>query len=261
MRRRPVAIGPAAGRDEFDDAGVLEDRRVVRLQDALHRLGAADLAHHPVGRAVMRPVDHPVHVAAALAPVYEIAALDAVEEGRRDERLDQAGGLELVVLVDGHQLFAGGEVAHRPAGALVGGKAAVPAQPCDIRLDRLFQRVGRFALFVRGLRLAGRADGCLRGGRGRCSRCSRCIPCLPGDRRSLAQAGAAQQPRMGVRHPGCTLAIAVAPVDQAEFAVAAGDLQVARHDRAQHGAHVAAVVADIGRIAVPQIGHVMDFGA
>ena len=107
-----VAVGLPARRYVFDQMDLLEYCRVLLFKYPLNSLGSSHFAGHPVGGGIVRMLDHLLHVSAAFPVVAEFALLDFVEERRRDERLNKTGRLELLILVDGDQFFASGEIVH-----------------------------------------------------------------------------------------------------------------------------------------------------
>jgi hypothetical protein len=56
---------------------------------------------------------------AGLAPVYQLPTFDLVKKCRRNKGFNEAGRLELDILVDRDELLAGGEIINRPSGSLV----------------------------------------------------------------------------------------------------------------------------------------------
>ncbi len=201
-------------------------------------------------------LDHALEAPQGDGVVGLAPALHLVEVGQGDERLDEAGGLELHVAVDADQLLAGREVVDGPGGALIGGEAAVLAQVAHALLE---QGLELAALAFLGLQVP---LGFGRGGEhGGGAVGPRLLPGPGTHGRGGPEAAGQQEPGMGLGHQARAVGVAFAAVHHAPASLRKHDLEPCVDPRAQGGGHRVAMGLRLGRGLVPIIGDVVTRGA
>ncbi|OGR22503.1 MAG: hypothetical protein A2559_02400 [Deltaproteobacteria bacterium RIFOXYD2_FULL_66_9] len=202
-------------------------------------------------------LDRQLHVPAAVLAVNQLTLLDLAKKSRGNKGLHHTGRFEMLVLIDADQLFASGEIIHRPGGALVVLDLAFPAQAADVVIDGsldfedLATAFGFRHLVSGNLRHADRSERHLPG-----VTVVEHLPILRAHRAGRFQTPGLQQSGMSFRDPCRPGAVAMTRVDQTEQIALCNHLETAGHSRPQHPGDPVAVVLDAGETPRPEIGNV-----